>query len=101
MSIKSKILQLLSFFTRSKIQVGYSLSMDDNETIPEFAVTRSLTNVNAIKGSHYVLKDHKEGFEFVGFIKNGDVALYQLKHKATGETFNITKAMLEFLFEKK
>ena len=101
MSLKTKALQILSYFTNSPIQLGYGLSIDNNLNISKDTVLHTLESKNTVQGVYYVLKDIEGPFEFVGFIRNENINLYQLKHKETGETFNITKTMLEFLFEKK
>ena len=99
MSLKIKLLRVLSNFTNRPLDVGYAVSTDNDLTVPADVVAKGIDPGNH-QGAYFKLKAISGPFEFVGFIKSGETNLYQLKHKYTGETFNITKTMFDFLFEK-
>lgn len=90
-------LKWISRFTDNPIPLGTGVSTDDTVLIPVEA--RDIESI-VTGGNFFTLRKIDGPFEFVNFIKSGDSILYQLKHKYSGETFNISKNMLDFFFEK-
>lgn len=96
----NKIKIVWSYVTDKPVPIGYGVTTDSTICIPRDSGI-DLAEGNSIhRGTYFKLKRITGPFELVGFAKSGDKVLYQLRHDYTGETFNVTRAMLEFLFER-
>ena len=92
----------ISRFTNKPIDAGFGISCDDKIVLPEGVDLRQLDKSSTERG-YYRLRPIPGPFEFIGHIKvegKNVKPLYQLRHKYTGETFNVSRGMLDFLFEK-
>lgn len=100
MPVVDMIKKLLSFVIPVKIHRGYGLSNDDAVLLNK-AVTLDQLEEPLIKtGALYKLKPAVGRFEMVGFSGGGKDVRYQLKHVLSGETFNVSKNMMQLLFQK-
>lgn len=100
MSLLNKAKQLLSLFTSRPIEKGIGLSFDDTITLPKGTSIEKLEGSTCHVGTFFQQKPVPGPFELVGFARSGESTVYQLKHRYTGETFNVSRKILDFLFEK-
>ena len=100
------IKRMFSTIARRKVEIGYGFSSDNTFHLPVGTDVNKL-NPNDTGRGFYKLRPIPGPFEFVGHVtpkvtepgKKIEV-LFQLRHKYTGETFNVSRNMLDFLFEK-
>lgn len=106
MRVPDFLKRFVSRFVDRKIEKGYGFTTDNSISLPPGTDLDSLSKDDEDKGV-YRLRQIPGPFVFVGHV-GGSTAhatkppkvLYQLKHKYTGETFNVTREMLNFFFEK-
>lgn len=98
MKIPNGIKRLLSYFTSKPIEKGIGVSCDDSFTLPRDIGFETIEGTTVHRGTFFVQKPVEGLFELVGFAKSGESSLYQLKHRYSGATFNVTRQMLDFLF---
>lgn len=92
--------RFISLFTNKPIEKGMSFSNDDNITLPRDTGFEILESTTLHRGTFFNQKKVEGAFELVGFVRSGEKNLYQIKHVYSGETFNLTRNMLNFLFER-
>ena len=96
--VSDKIKKALSKIVPWRINRGIGISVDDDMVIKTMPSQESIES-RASTSYRYQLKEDVGSFELVGIVKNGKTSQYQLRHLASGDTFNISKHVLELLFE--
>lgn len=103
MPIPKRIKQLISRFTDKEIPIGTGVTTDDELIIDDQLANTAIGNTkkpifnNSIK---YHLKPNAGSFELVGLVKSTMSTAYQLRHVATGTTFNVPPQLFNLLFKK-
>ena len=82
-----------------RINRGIGLSVDDNVVLKNMPSQEQIES-HISDSFRYNLRQGAGSFELVGIVKNGKTSQYQLRHLMSGDTFNISKQLLELLFEK-
>jgi hypothetical protein len=100
MVLSNSLKKLISYFTPKPVQRGIGISFDTDVTLSKDTNIASLDSQAISRGIFYHLRSVEGLFELVGQVKSGDDCLYQIRHRYSGQTLNITKNMLDFLFEK-
>lgn len=100
MLFSNVIKKLLSYVSNKPIEKGLGVSFDDTVTLSKDSTLTVIEQNSATYGVFFRLRKVEGLFELVGPIRSGDNCLYQIRHKYSGQTLNITKPMLDFLFEK-
>jgi hypothetical protein len=100
MSIKNAIKRLYSYFTSKRVDKGIGVSFDDTLTFKDEDHEAIIEKGFSTTGALYRQKDVPGSFIIVNVIRKDGVVLYQLKHRYSEETFNITRGMLDFFFMK-
>lgn len=100
MELPAPVKRFISRFTSSPIEAGVGFSNDETIILPVGTAKQDLDKKVKSQTPRYILKNNLNGFDLVGLVKSGENTLYQLKSCETGETFNISRKLLDFLFKK-
>lgn len=100
--MKLQFLQWISRFTDRKIPAGVGVTTDDSVVLSAPISQNQMEKAQRVGKMTYVLRSPSDvgGFELIGHIKHGETVRYRLYHTLTGTTFDVTKALLELIYEK-
>lgn len=104
MPFSDKIAKALSLLLPVKVYTGPSLSFTPEVDTPMVKQRKSIGG--AVPGNResrlsktYKLRDDGSLFELVGIVQHHGKPSYQLRHVETGKTFNMTKDLVQVLFQ--